>query len=155
MAFTKGQSGNPEKQFTPENQPKGRGRKPAVYKQLAAMIGKSVKLELTKYDFIQLRQWILERPKGELQQIIRDPETPIWMVSTISAVVGDVNSGTNRTVEKTLNDLFGAPEQTISMTGNIDTKYNIQNLTDDELEMIAAIMAKTNDKQSENSELNQ
>ena len=105
MVFKPGN--NVGRQFSSERQPAKNGRKPAIYKQLAAMVGKQVNLTLSKEDFLKLQHWILERTKNELQQIIKDPETPIFMSAMIAAVVGDMNNGSYSTIERTYERLFG------------------------------------------------
>lgn len=157
MVFVKGQSGNPNRTFTSERQPKKNGRKPAIYKQLAAMVGKQVNLTLSKDDFLKLQHWVLERNKAELQSIIKDPETPIFMSSMIAAVVGDMNNGSYATIERTYERLFGSAKQTIETTATIETKYNLAELSDEELNGIGAIIAKTtgNDKPEQDSGNNQ
>lgn len=155
MGFEQGN--NVGRQFTRERQPAKNGRKPAIYKQLAAMVGKQVNLTLSKEDFLKLQHWILERTKNELQQIIKDPETPIFMSAMIAAVVGDMNNGSYSTIERTYERLFGSAKQTIEATTTIETKYNLANLSDEELNGIGAIIAKTtgNDKPEQNSGSNQ
>lgn len=155
MGFEPGN--NVGRQFSSERQPAKNGRKPAIYKQLAAMVNKQVKLTLSKEDFLKLQHWILEQPAGELKQIIKDPETPIFMSAMIAAVVGDMNNGSYTTVERTYERLFGAAKQTVETTTTIETKYNLANLSDEELNGIGAIIAKTtgNDKPEQNSGSNQ
>lgn len=145
MAFKPGN--NVGRQFTSETQPKKNGRKPAIYKQLAAMVNKQVKLTLSKEDFLKLQHWILEQPAADLKLIIKDPETPIFMSAMIAAVVGDMNNGSYTTVERTYERLFGSAKQTIETTTIApETKYNLEELSDEELNRIGAIMAKTTGK---------
>ena len=155
MGFEPGN--NVGRKFSSEIQPKKNGRKPAIYKQLAAMVGKQVNLSLSKDDFLKLQHWVLERNKAELQSIIKDPETPIFMSSMIAAVVGDMNNGSYSTVERTYERLFGSAKQTIETTATIETKYNLAELSDEELNGIGAIIAKTtgNDKPEQDSGNNQ
>ena len=159
MPFEKGTSGNAARQFTPDRQPKKNGRKPALYKQLAAMVGKQVSLTLSREDFMKIQHWLLERTKTELQQIIKDPETPIFMSSMIAAIVGDMNNGSYATVERTYDRLFGRAIQPIEATTTVETKYNLDNMSDEDLNKIGEIMAKatqnSNDKPEQNSGNNQ
>jgi hypothetical protein len=145
MPFQKGYKGG--QLFTPEHQPKKNGRKPALYKQLAAMVGKQVNLTLSKDDFVKIQHWLLERTKAELKDIIRDPQTPIFMSSLIAAIIGDMNSGSYATVERTYDRLFGRAVQPIEAT--VERTYNLEGLSEDEIMEIGEILTKTtvkNDK---------
>lgn len=130
--------------FSSERQPKKNGRKPALYKQLAAMVGKQVKLELSREDFIKIQRWVLERTKSELQAIAKDPETPIFMLNLVTAIVGDVQNGKYDTIERTYDRLWGKAIQPTQMTGDVqlESTYNLTELSDEEINRLGEIMAK-------------
>lgn len=130
--------------FSSTNQPKKNGRKPALYKQLGEIIGETVKLKLSREDFIHTQQWLLERDKSELERIAKNPKTPIFIMNMITAIGADVKGGNMATIEKTYERIFGKPKQTseieINSQNNTTHNFNLTDLSDQELEIIGKIL---------------
>lgn len=143
--------------FNSNNQPKGRGRKPGVYKQVAAILGEKFNIELRKSDFLNIQQMLLEMPMEKLKRIVKDPETPSFMVVHISAIMSDTKNGQTNSVERIYDRLFGRAMQPVEMEANIEMKkeYDLSAYTDEELEQIATLIEKTktgNDDQKQDQE---
>lgn len=145
------------KQFSSEYQPAKNGRKPAIYKQLAAMIGHTIKLELTHQDYLKIHGWLLERTVEELKQIARDPQTQTWMLTWISAIMNDIKEGKTESVSK-IYDLIWKRNETPMVEIN-NNNINLKGLTNEELDAIGEIIEKaekaekaTSDEPPENSE---
>lgn len=130
--------------FTSSNQPKKRGRKPSVYKQVAAILGEKFKIELSKEDFFKIQQWLLEMPMMKLKDIIKDPETPSFIAVHIAAIMSDAKNGKTDSVERIYDRLFGRASQPIDLEGDINVKkdYDLTAYTDDEIEMMAQMIEK-------------
>lgn len=142
MPFKKGNKYG--KVFTSTNQPKKTGRKPSVYKQVAAILGEKFKIELSKEDFFKIQQWLLEMPMMKLKDIIKDPETPSFIAVHISAIMSDAKNGKTDSVERIYDRLYGRASQPIDIDGDINVKkdYDVTAYTDDELEMMAQMIEK-------------
>lgn len=132
--------------FSSENQPKRKnGRKPNIYKQLAAMVGEKFKLELTKSDFIRIQQWLLEMPLSQLKAIIKDPETPSFMVVHISALMSDAKNGKTDSVEKIYDRVYGKAMQPVEMEASVqvDKEIDMSAYSDEDLEMMTNLIEKS------------
>lgn len=139
--------------FTSTNQPDRSkvGRKPALYKQLTAMMGSKVKIELSREDFNKLQQWMLERNKTELEQVAKNPNTPIFLVNMAMAIVDDIKGGSFGTIERTLERIFGKPKITAEIEGGTSSTTNhtidLSNLNDEELEVVGKLIAAGSQQQ--------
>lgn len=155
MPFQKGYK--PPHQFSSTHQPAKKGRKPAIYKQLTAqMESNKISIELSKEDFNHLQQWVLERNKEELQQIAKNPQTPVFLVNMIMAIISDTKSGSYGTIERTYERIFGKPKITADIeSGGLPINHHthqldLSNLGDEELAILGKIIMqesepKTND----------
>jgi len=147
MPFQKGYK--PPHQFSSTHQPAKKGRKPAIYKQLTAqMESNKIAIELSREDFNHLQQWVLERNKVELQRIVNSPQTPVFLVNMVSAIIADTKSGNFGTIERILERLFGKPKITADIESggkplNETTHVlDLSNLTDKELELIGKLVVQ-------------
>ena len=139
----------PPHQFSSTNQPKKNGRKPALYKQLTKMMGvHKISIDLSKEDFSRLQQWILERNKIELERIAKDPNTPIFLVNMVTAIVQDIKGGSYGTIERTYERIFGKPKITADIESggkplNQHThQLDLSNLADEDLAVLGKIIMK-------------
>ena len=137
------------RQFTSTNQPKKTGRKPALFKQLANIVDKEVRLELSREDFIKLQRWLLERTKTELMRINRNPETPLFIIVLVTAILEDIKNGKYDTIERTFDRVFGRSIQPLIIDQVIETDYHVYdfvNLDDEDLEKIGEILKKVSNE---------
>jgi hypothetical protein len=127
--FEKGYSvGN---RFTSDNQPKKNGRKPSLYKQLKDLTGKKVDYELSKEDYFKTIRFLMERTKDELNTILKDAKTPIWVCNIISAIFSDIRYGRTSTVEMIFDRLFGRSTQPIE--ADLNNVGNKEALTEEQI----------------------
>lgn len=142
--------------FTSENQPKNKGRKPSLYKQLKELTGKKVDFELSKEDYYKVIRFLMERTPGELQRILdnaKDKEngtTPIWVLNIISAINSDIRYGRTSTIDMIFDRLFGKSTQPIEgdVNANVSGSLNVDLsvLTNDELLKYNELLEKINVK---------
>lgn len=124
MAFQKGNTLG--KKFTSDNQPRNRGRKPQLYKQIKEITGKKVENGLEKDDFLKIMQWIVEQDTETVQGLIKGADgrtnknTPLWMINMISAINADIRYGRTTTLEMILDRLFGKSTQPLD--ANVDAQ---------------------------------
>lgn len=137
--------------FTSDNQPKTNGRKPSLYKQLKAITGKRVDYELSKEDYFKTIRFLMERTKDELNAIMKDAKTPIWVCNIISAIFSDIRYGRTSTVEMIFDRLFGKSTQPIEGDVNANVSgsvgmVDLSNLTTEELVQYNQLLDKLNGK---------
>ncbi len=70
MGFQKGNThGN---RFSSTNQPKSSGRKPRLYTQIAKQ------WKVSREEYTEAIKYVLGLSKTELEELMLNPETPIW-----------------------------------------------------------------------------
>jgi hypothetical protein len=108
--------------FSSTNQPKKNGRKPSLFKQLKEVTGKNVDYELSKEDYYKAIRYLMERNKTELQDILHNDKTQIWVCNIISAIMGDTKYGRTITVDSIFDRLFGraTQPQEVDVSGYLD-----------------------------------
>ena len=94
--------------FTSENQPKRKGRgKLSVLNYIRQTTGKRVDPQSSKEEILKVIQHIYESSPSELEPLIKDPNdphkpnpnTPMWVLSIISAINTDMRYGRTSTIE--------------------------------------------------------
>ena len=95
-----GESGNPN------------GAPVKTVNKLADMVQRDFNLKLTKGDKFQIIESLLEKSKEELQIVIDDSTSPVFMVSIAIAIIGDMQAKRINTVESIFDRVFGRPTQT-------------------------------------------
>lgn len=130
-------------QFTSTYQPKNPGRKPALYKQLVAMVGYKFKCELSREDFMKIQAWMLERTLAELKAIGQDPASPAWIVTMVSAMMNDVKEGKQDAIDKIYDRLWGKSVQPIAAQMEVEKTISLENVSDDELELLGDIIHRS------------
>ena len=131
--------------FSSTNQPKKNGRKPKMYKQLKAMIGKAVGYTLEQEDYYNIIRFLMEQDLETLEGFIKtkdpktgkdilNPKVPIWVINIVTAINTDVRYGRTNTVEMLFDRVFGRAVQPVQ--GDIITKGKqpTDEMTDEELE---------------------
>lgn len=138
--------------FTSENQPKRKGRgKLSVLNYIQQTTGKRVDPQSSKEEILKVIQHIYESSPSELEPLIKDPNdphkpnpnTPMWVLSIISAINTDMRYGRTSTIEMLFDRVFGKATQTIE--GEINTNVNpvdLSVLTTEELLQYNALLEK-------------
>ena len=116
-----------------------------MYKQLKALIGKSIGYELEQEDYYNIIRFLMEQPLGTLDSFIKvkdsktgqmklNPDIPIWVINIVTAINTDVRYGRTNTVEMLFDRVFGKAVQPVQ--GDIITngKQPTDEMTDEELE---------------------
>ena len=112
--------------FTSENQPKKRGRgRLSMLKYIQSMTGKGVNSQSSKEEILKVIQLLFESSTAELEPLLKDPDnpnkpnkdTPIWVLSIISAINADIRYGRTSTVEMLFDRIFGKDMQPVELTG--------------------------------------
>ncbi len=132
--------------FSSTRQPKNRGRKPALYKQLLKTTDKRVEIELSKEDYYKVIRYLMERTPGELKRIAKDENIPVWVSNIISAIFMDMKAGRINTLNTVFDRLFGKPTQVfegkIESTVNHNIEVDVSILTTEELLQYNGLLEK-------------
>ena len=100
-----GQSGNP----------KGRPKK--IIKQLAELVKKDFTLDLAMEDKFQIIEWCLEKTQAEIELIINDKDSPVFVVCIASSIKSDIEKNKASTIESIFDRIYGRPKQALEHTG--------------------------------------
>lgn len=120
--------------FTSENQPKNNGRKPKLYNIAKKAYG------LSYEEYKEMRMYLMQLSKTELEELSKDPSTPMWIVILCRSYIKGAAKGDTKTLEETKTDLWGkdivASKIDITTNGrdisNTPPNVNIQVVTNDE-----------------------
>lgn len=116
-----------------------------MYKQLKALIGKSIGYELEQEDYYNIIRFLMEQPLGTLDSFIKvkdsktgqmklNPDIPIWVINIVTAINTDVRYGRTNTVEMLFDRVFGKAVQTVQGDLLNGGKQPTDDMTDEELE---------------------
>ena len=100
IIWERGESGNPN------------GRPRRVLKKLEDEIGISFNISLSKEDKFEILESMLELNTKQLDSIIKDDETPAFMVIIAKGLKNDIKTGRTLTLSECLDRFFGKPKQT-------------------------------------------
>lgn len=146
MTFVKGNKyGN---RFTSENQPKGAGRKPSIFKFIKKQTGTTVAPEMSKEDYIKVIRFLMERSASELEPLVKGADgkvnsnTPIWVVNVISAIHSDIRYGRTSTVEMLFDRVFGKSTQSIEADVEVTNTVDLSALSTEELMQYNTLLEK-------------
>ena len=109
----------------PENINKN-GRPKLVVNALADMVQRDFNLKLTKGDKFQIIESLLEKSKEELQIVIDDNTSPVFMVSIAIAIIGDMQAKRINTVESIFDRVFGRAKQTHALDGDSKISFTMK-----------------------------
>lgn len=137
--------------FTSEDQPKNKGRKPRLYKQLREALGKKVGWELEENDFQDIMRALVELPPEKLKALTRDAadpkkpneKTPAWILMLVSHINACIRYGRVDALDFVFDRVFGSPTQKVE--GAITTKDDnpdLSMLSTDELVEFNRILDK-------------
>ena len=96
------------KKFSSDNQPPNRGRKPKLY-----TIAKKA-YNLSYSDFKDMRCYLMQLSRKELEDISKAVDTPIWIAILCRSYLKGASKGETQTLEETKMDLWGR-EVTLSL----------------------------------------
>ena len=139
--------------FTSENQPKRKGRgKLSVLNYIRQTTGKRVDPQSSKEEILKVIQHIYESSPSELEPLIKDPNdphkpnpnTPMWVLSIISAINTDMRYGRTSTIEMLFDRVFGKATQPIEADVNakVTNTVDLSVLTTEELLQYNALLEK-------------
>lgn len=122
-----------------------------MYKQLKALIGKSIGYELEQEDYYNIIRFLMEQPLGTLDSFIKvkdsktgqmklNPDIPIWVINIVTAINTDVRYGRTNTVEMLFDRVFGKAVQTVQGDLLNGGKQPTDDMTDEELEAEIAML---------------
>lgn len=89
------------KKFSSDNQPPNRGRKPKLY-----TIAKKA-YNLSYSDFKDMRCYLMQLSRKELEDISKAVDTPIWIAILCRSYLKGASKGETQTLEETKMDLWG------------------------------------------------
>lgn len=89
------------KKFSSDNQPQNRGRKPKLY-----TIAKKA-YNLSYADFKDMRCYLMQLSRKELEDISMANDTPIWIAILCRSYLKGASKGETQTLEETKIDLWG------------------------------------------------
>lgn len=139
--------------FTSENQPKRKGRgKLSVLNYIRQTTGKKVDPQSSKEEILKVIQHIYESSPAELKPLLKDPtdphkpnpNTPMWVLSIISAINTDMRYGRTSTIEMLFDRVFGKATQTIEgeINAQVTNTVDLSVLSTDELIQYNALLDK-------------
>ncbi len=139
--------------FSSENQPKRKGRgKLSVLSYIRQTTGKKVDPQSSKEEILKVIQHIYESSPSELEPLLKDPSdpkkpnpnTPMWVLSIISAINTDMRYGRTSTIEMLFDRVFGKAMQPIEADVNaqMTTTVDLSVLTTEELLQYNALLDK-------------
>ncbi len=153
------QSGNKigeSSRFSGTRQPQKRGRKPSLFKKIKALTKKSIDVELSKEDFFRVIRWVIEQNDKTLKPLIvgsdgkPNKETPLWLLSIISAIRNDIRQGKTTTIEMIFDRIFGKATQPIESDVQLTNNgVDLSALTTEELLQLNALYEKAKSKSKE------
>lgn len=108
--------------FSSNNQPRAKGRKPALYRELLKATGKRVECELSKEDYYKVIRFLMERTPSELSNLLKDERTPLIVCNIARALLMDTKLGRITTINFVFDRLFGKPTQVIE--GELESTIN-------------------------------
>lgn len=112
--FIKGCSGNPDKVFTSQNQPKNSGRKPSRFKQIISELnelGEPLSLE----DFRKLALLLLSVDKDTLAKLAKKKDTPVAVSIIASSITGDIDNKQMINLDRLMDRVFGRSVQSANI----------------------------------------
>lgn len=113
MPFEKGNKfGN---RFSSTCQPKKNGRKPRLY----TIARKSYGIDVAEFRDVVL--YLMQCTKKELETVMNDEKTPIWVVNIARAIFKDAGFGRLSVLPELLDRVFGKPPQAVDVTSNGDS----------------------------------
>lgn len=98
-------------QFTSNNQPANRGRKPKLY-----TIAKK-KYNISHEEYKDVITYLMQCTKKEINGIAENENTPIWIVNVCRALYKDTGKGEIRTLNDIIERIFGKITNTTEVTG--------------------------------------
>jgi hypothetical protein len=100
--------------FSSTNQPKNPGRKPRLYTVAKKAYGISYE------EFKAVSAYLMQLPKADLERILSDENTPMWVLDIGRSLHKDTAKGSTRTLNEIADRLWGKAETTskIDMTTN-------------------------------------
>ena len=110
--------------FTPENQPKGRGRKKNHYKELQKQ------WQLGKRDHEALLGNLLLLNFEELSKIAADPDEDIIQIAYARALMSDIKGGTLGNVNAIIDRIFGRSAERDETGDKVDLTKQVKTLQD-------------------------
>ena len=105
-----------DKQFTSENQPANKGRKPSLLREYIKDNGVSIQDVRLVFKNI-----VFEKTKEELEELLTDESQPMLVRTIISAYMKDFESGRIDIINSILDRVFGKAEQSVQVTGLLET----------------------------------
>lgn len=118
------------RKFSSTNQPPNRGRKPSLYRQLISSCEVEGRPMPSREDFYKVVAFLLERTRGELEEISSLSDTPIWVQSIIGSIFEDLKNGRITVINALFDRLFGKATQVAEVKADI---YKPRTLTKEEI----------------------
>ena len=137
--------------FSKDRQPKKKGRKPSLYKQI-----KFSNEDLSKEEYANLMLTLMECSISQLDKIKADcyksqSKIPIWVASLITAIKADIKKGRINNFQWVFDHAFGKPGSVtvnaqINQVNNNGVIFNFSALSNEELEQFRALIDKMDGK---------
>lgn len=113
MPFQKGNKyGN---RFSSTNQPDSKvvkRKKSSIYGLL-----KERYENLSKEDFVEMSNFLMQCTREEFKDIAENKETPMWVINMISALKNDIDKGQTDTIERLWDRQWGKAKNSMEITG--------------------------------------
>lgn len=123
--------------FSRTRQPASNGRKPKLY--TIAKKGYNIGID----DFRDVVAYVMQANKADLEKVIEDENTPVWVVNIARALHKDTGKGVTFTLRELVEHLFyRLPRDKKNDTAALD----ISKLTDAELAQYYRLLEKMNTK---------
>lgn len=100
--------------FSSSNQPANRGRKPKLY--ALAQKGYDIGID----DFREVCKYLIQCNKKELEDVMSNPDTPMWVVNIARAIHKDTGAGQLRALNDIFDRLFGKAAASMDINANVN-----------------------------------
>ena len=98
--------------FSSTYQPKKNGRKPRLY----TIARKSYGIDVAEFRAVVL--FLMQCTKKELEAVMDDDNTPVWVINIAQAIRKDMGIGRLSVLPELLDRVFGKPSQAVDVTSN-------------------------------------
>ena len=154
--FQPGNKIGEKNKFSSTKQPQKRGRKPSLYRKIKELTKKQVNVELSKEDFLNVLRWVLEQNEETLKPLFvgsdgkPNKDTPLWLLSIISAIRNDIRYGKTATIEMIFDRVFGKAPQVVESDVHLKANgVDLSSLTTEELLQFNTLLSKIKSSQDQ------
>lgn len=104
------------------------GRPKNILNKLEEAIGKQFTVSFSKVDKLRIMESMLEMSMAEITKIMKDPDTPAFMVVIANSIKGDIERKNMKTMDELFARFYGRPGK--------EAEQHVEQKTDPLLELM-------------------